>query len=239
MTGLDDAPCAPHNEAMNRSTLPTNSEEFDASQWQPKRGIRAKFFAQAMSQAGRLHDQFIAPYKQRLLTPLHGTILEIGPGGGANFEYFAPDIDWIGVEPNPYMSPYLQERAVEQGRAIELRAGYTEALPVESESVDAVVSTLVLCSVKDIQRSLAEIRRVLKPGGKYVFIEHVAAPQGSGLRWRQNTIRPLWSFFADGCHPNREIWQNLETTGFSYLEIEHFSIQVPIAGPHIAGYAIQ
>lgn len=224
---------------MDRSTIPTNSEDVDPSRWQPKRGLRAKFFAKAISQAGRLHDQLIEPYKRRLLTPLRGDVLEIGPGGGVNFTYFSTDIRWVGIEPNPYMSPYLQERAAEQERTVELRAGYSEALPVESESMDAVVSTLVLCSVKDIQRSLAEIRRVLKPGGRYVFIEHVAAPATSGLRWRQNVIQPLWGFFADGCHPNRELWQQLADAGFSHLEIEHFSIQVPIVRPHIAGYAIK
>lgn len=234
---LDDAASALHNGCMDTANAQNTTK--DPSQWQPKRGLRAKLFARAMAQAGDVHDQLIEPYKRRLLTPLRGDVLEIGPGSGVNFEYFAPDTRWMGIEPNPYMTPYLQESAAKQGRTIDLRAGYTEALPVESESMDAVVSTLVLCSVKDMQRSLAEIRRVLKPGGKYVFIEHVAAPTGSGLRWRQNTIRPLWSFFADGCQPNREIWQELAAAGFHDLEIEHFAIQVPIVRPHIAGFAIK
>lgn len=224
---------------MNTIDSTTQSKEPDPTQWQPKQGLRAKLFARAMAQAGDMHDQLIAPYKRRLLAPLRGDVLEIGPGSGVNFDYFAPDIRWVGVEPNPYMVPYLQESAAKQGRTIELRTGYTEALPVDSASMDAVVSTLVLCSVNNLQRSLAEIRRVLKPGGKYIFIEHVAAPPGSGLRWRQNAIRPLWSFFADGCCPNREIWRELEVAGFGQLEIEHFSIQVPIVRPHIAGYAVK
>ena len=202
----------------------------------PKRGLRARLFAKAMA-GSDTHDLLIAPYKRRLLADLRGDVLEIGPGAGANFIYFAPDGRWEGVEPNPYMFRYL--RAAAKGRAIDLRTGYTELLPVADQSMDAVVSTLVLCSVRDLEASLAEIRRVLKPGGKYVFIEHVAAPAGSGLRRWQNGVRPLWSFFADGCQPNRELWRYLEDAGFAQLEIEHFSIDMPIVKPHIAGYAVK
>src|SRR5690606_22821288 len=132
----------------------------------------------------------IAPYKRRLLAELHGDVLEIGPGSGPNFAYYAPDVRWVGVEPNPYMYPYLRASAVEQGRTIDLRTAYTEALAADDASMDAVVSTLVLCSVRDVRASLAEIRRVLRPGGRYVFIEHVAAPAGSGLRRWQNWLQP-------------------------------------------------
>ena len=192
-----------------------------------------------MAQGSDIHDELIAPYKARLLADLHGDVLEIGPGSGPNFAYYAPDVRWVGVEPNPYMYPYLRANADAQGRAIDLRTGYTEALPVADASMDAVVSTLVLCSVRDLDASLAEIRRVLRPGGRYVFIEHVAAPAGSGLRRWQNWLQPPWSFFADGCHPNRELWHNIEAAGFDQVEMEHFAIAVPIVKPHIAGFAIK
>jgi ubiquinone/menaquinone biosynthesis C-methylase UbiE len=205
----------------------------------PKHGLRSWLFAKMMARVDSVHDLLIEPYKRRLLADLHGEVLEIGPGSGANFDYFAPDVRWVGVEPNPYMHPYLRATAAEHGRTIDLRTGYTEQLPAADQSVDAVVSTLVLCSVQDLDSSLAEIRRVLRPGGKYVFIEHVAAPQGSGLRRWQNGVRPLWSCLADGCHPNREIWRHIEAAGFSRVEIEHFDINVPIVAPHIAGYAVK
>jgi SAM-dependent methyltransferase len=203
----------------------------------PKQGWRPRLFAKAMAEQGTLHERLIAPYKRQLLTDLRGDVLEIGPGTGANFQYYPADIRWIGVEPNPYMEKYLRDAA--QGRTIELRMGYSEALPVADESMDVVVTTLVLCSVQDLARSLAEIRRVLRPGGKYLFIEHVAAPQGSGLRRLQNWTTPLWSFFADGCHPNREVWRALEDAGFSHLEITHFDLHVPVVKPHIAGVALK
>src|SRR5690349_4799073 len=117
-------------------------------QMPPKRGLRARLFAWAMSDINTSHDQQVAPVKRQLFADLHGDVLEIGPGGGANFAYFGPDIHWVGVEPNPYMDQYLRANA--DGRDIELRSGYSEALPAADESMDAVVATLVLCSVNDI-----------------------------------------------------------------------------------------
>jgi len=218
---------------------PTQNDSANPAHLRPKRGLRAWFFAKVMAQAEGIHDVLIAPYKRHLLADLHGDVLEIGPGGGPNFSYYAPDVRWVGVEPNPYMHPYLRATAAAQGRAIDLRTGYTEALPVVDASMDAVVSTLVLCSVHDLAASLAEIRRVLRPGGKYVFIEHVAAPAHSTLRRWQDGVRPLWGMLADGCHPNRELWRNVEQAGFAQVEIEHFDISVPIVKPHIAGFAVK
>jgi SAM-dependent methyltransferase len=216
-----------------------NHNPHDLALLRPKRGLRARLFAKMMAQVDDVHDALIAPYKRRLLADLHGDLLEIGPGAGPNLSYYADDIRWTGVEPNPYMHPYLHATAATQGRIIDLRTGYTEALPVENESMDAVISTLVLCSVHDLDASLAEVQRVLRPGGKFVFIEHVAANKGSGLRRVQNWLQPLWSFTADGCHPNREIGRHLEEAGFAQLEIEHFNVDVPVVKPHIAGYAVK
>jgi SAM-dependent methyltransferase len=219
------------------SSQPTQPISTGSANEPPKRGLRARLFAWMMSDVNSSHDKEVAPVKRELLSMVHGDVLEIGPGGGANFAYFAPDIRWVGVEPNPYMDQYLRANA--EGRSIELRTGYSEALPAADESMDAVVSTLVLCSVKDVNATLAEIRRVLKPGGKYFFLEHVAARAGSGLRRRQEWIQPLWGFAADGCHPERELWRNLEGAGFSQLEMKHFEVSVPIIKPHIAGFAIK
>ncbi|MCB0307160.1 MAG: class I SAM-dependent methyltransferase, partial [Calditrichaeota bacterium] len=84
-----------------------------------------------------------------------------------------------------------------------------------------------------------EIRRVLKPGGRFYFLEHVAARRGTALRKVQRLIRPLWSALGDGCQPDRETWSVLETAGFSRLEYEHFTMKIPITGPHIAGVAVK
>ena len=180
----------------------------------------------------------LAELKRSLLSPLQGTLLEIGPGSGANFTYFSPDIRWIGVEPNPFMRPYLHQKATEQGfRNIELYQGFGEHLPVTNQSVDAVVSSHVLCSVHRLEQVLKEVQRVLKPGGQFIFLEHVAGDCGSGTRRLQDGIKPLWQALFDNCHPNREIWKTLEEAGFATLDYQHFRVRLPVVSPHIAGVA--
>lgn len=195
--------------------------------------------ARLMQQARRSYEPLVRERKQALLGDLHGTLLEIGPGTGPNLAYYPRGARWIGVEPNPHMHPYLQAEAAQRGLQVELRDGRAEQLPAGDASVDVVVSTLVLCSVTDPTRTLSEVRRVLKPGGKFVFIEHVAAPPGTGLRRLQNLIQPLWTLLADGCHPNRETWTALEQAGFASLHIEHFRLPIGPASPHIAGVAVR
>ena len=202
--------------------------------------LRKRLFARWMSGANGEEEMVVAQYKRRLFAGLHGTVIEIGPGSGTNLAYLAPnpELHWIGIEPNPYMHPYLKEQATRVGLARpDLRTGNAERLDAEDESADAVIGTLVLCSVADQQAVLREVLRVLKPGGRFIFIEHVAAPQGSPQRARQNLITPIWQFVGDGCHPNRETWVALQGAGFAQLDFERFNVRVPIAGPHIAGVA--
>ncbi|HEX7596929.1 MAG TPA: class I SAM-dependent methyltransferase [Polyangia bacterium] len=198
-----------------------------------------RLFAYMIANSGRQYDSIAAERKRRLFGGLRGTILEIGPGAGPNLAFYAPDIRWVGVETNPAMLPYLQQEARRLGRPIELRDGGPEILPAESASVDAVVSTLVLCSVPNLTKTLQEIMRVLKPGGKFAFIEHVAAPRGTSLRRAQTLIRPLWQALGDGCHVDRETWVAIEQAGFSQVQLEHFRLDVPIVSPQIAGVAIK
>ena len=121
---------------------------------------------------------------------------------------------------------------------MELRPGTAENMHVESDSADFVVSTLVLCSVNDAAAALREILRVLKPGGRFVFVEHVAAPKGSRLRRWQRRLKGLWRRIGDGCEPDRETWKVIEAAGFAEVECEHFdSPGIPLVRPHIAGTA--
>lgn len=182
----------------------------------------------------------MADRKRSLFADLQGSILEIGPGTGTNFPYYPTEIHWIGIEPNPFMHSYLREEAEKLGlENIDLRSGKAEELEAEDSSVDAVVSTLVLCSVSYLSGTLQEILRVLKPGGKLFFVEHVAAPQGTWLRQVQRTVRPIWSVLGDGCHPDRETWKAIENAGFEKVDYQHFQGPIPIAivKPHIIGVA--
>lgn len=196
-------------------------------------------FARQMAAEKETDRQDYGDRKRALFSGLHGDILEIGAGTGPNLEYYPHDVRWIGIEPNPAMFPYLQDEARRLGMTIQLRAGTAERLDVPDNSVDAVVGTLVLCSVSDPARVLQEIRRVLKPGGRYIFIEHVAAPQRTFLRGVQRIVRPIWKAFSDGCHLDRETWTTIEKAGFSRVELDHFRVSPALYAPHISGFAVK
>lgn len=192
----------------------------------------------AIKVTGCEHHTNMGDLKQALLSNLHGHVLEIGPGTGANLSYYSTDIHWLGVEPNRFMHSYLHEEAKRQGlQQIELHEGTAENLPAKSDTINTVVSTHVLCSVNHLGQAMQEIQRVLKPGGTFIFLEHVAAKSNTWSRHLQDTITPAWKTLFDNCHPNREIWKALDEAGFVPMDYDHFQIPLPIVGPHIAGMA--
>ncbi|MEH1868727.1 MAG: class I SAM-dependent methyltransferase [Nostoc sp.] len=196
-----------------------------------------RFFAWMMAQSSSTYDNIVGDRKRSLFANLQGKVLEIGPGTGPNLPYYPKDIHWIGIEPNPHTHSYLQKQAKKLGLNIDLRIGNAEWLDAEDNSIDTVVSTLVLCSVPNIDYTLQAILRVLKPGGRFLFIEHVAAPKGTVLRQVQSAIRPIWKVIGDGCHPDRETLIALENAGFSSVNYERFDARLPIVSPHIIGVA--
>lgn len=200
-------------------------------------GWYKQVFAWLMAQGSAGYESAVGDRKQTLFANIHGNVLEIGPGTGPNLSYYPKDIHWIGIEPNPYMHSYLKKEAEKLGLNIDIRTGTAEYLDAENNSIDTVVSTLVLCSVPNLSATLQEILRVLKPGGRFLFIEHVAAPQGTLLRKIQSGIKPIWQLIGDGCNPDRETWVALENAGFESVNYEHFEAPVPLVNPHIAGVA--
>ena len=204
-----------------------------------RRGLSARWFAWLLSHGEGFDRDLYGERKRALLEPLRGTVVEIGPGAGVNLPYFGTGIRWIGVEPNVYFHRRLRERIEDLGLDGEVRAGTAERLDLPDASADAVVSTLVLCSVDDLEAALAEVRRVLKPGGRFVFIEHVAAPSGSLLRRVQRGIKPLWGVIGDGCRPDRETGRLIEKAGFADVHIDRFdgAMPLPVIRPHIVGTA--
>ena len=173
--------------------------------------------------------------KRCLFGPLAGSVLELGPGTGVNFDYLSSAVQWIGLEPNPELRVYCARKAAARGLSITWVSSLSE-LP--DRSLDGVMCSLVLCSVDDPADILKQVRRCLKPGGRFAFVEHVEAPDGTWLRRIQRFIRPLWSRLADGCDLCRDTGRSIEAV-FPVTTIERFCLPLPMVGPHISGFTIK
>ena len=202
-----------------------------------RRGLGARWLAFVLSRSERADGRLYGARKRALLAGLGPTVVEIGAGTGASAPYLDRGTWWRVVEPNGYVPADLKRAAECHGLALDLHAGTAEALPFLDASADAVVSTLVLCSVADPVWALAEVRRVLRPGGRFVFIEHVAAPHGSALRTAQRALRAPWGLVADGCRPDRDTEALVRAAGFAAVETERFRLPLGLVAPHIAGTA--
>jgi SAM-dependent methyltransferase len=200
-------------------------------------GIMKRVQAWALAHGQGAYEEKTAQRKAKLFRDVRGTVLEIGPGAGANLPYLGRAEKWIGVEPNPYLHPVLKNALARAGIDGDILSGSAEAIPLPDATVNTVVCSLVLCSVGNPQLALSEIRRILKPSGRFLFMEHVAAPEGSVLRGMQHLIRPLWKLLADGCHPDRDTEVILRGAGFSQLTVERFVVRVAFVAPHIMGIA--
>lgn len=160
--------------------------------------------------------------RQEVAGKARGRTLEIGYGVGSNWPFFGAGIDYTGIEPDPYM----RERAARHmpgGQALDLKDGNAEALPFEDASFDTVVGTLVFCTIADADRALAEVRRVLKPGGEFRFLEHVRARGRLGAAV-QDAVTPVWSRLGGGCHPNRDTAGAMARAGFQMSELRNVKI---------------
>ncbi|XP_017271249.1 methyltransferase-like protein 7A [Kryptolebias marmoratus] len=171
------------------------------------------------------------------------TLLEIGCGTGANFEFFPPACRVICTDPNPHFQNYLTENVKKNDHLKYEKfvvATGEDMSSVEDESVDAVVCTLVLCTVTDIPQTLREAHRILRPGGAFFFLEHVVAEPSTWSYFFQHVFQPVWYYFGDGCRVTRPTWKYLEEAGFSDLKLKH--IQAPLVfmiKHHIFGHAVK
>ncbi|GAA3152746.1 class I SAM-dependent methyltransferase [Kribbella aluminosa] len=184
----------------------------------------------------------MAEHRGRLLTGLAGRVLEVGCGDGGNFAHYPAEVtEVIGVEPEPYLRTKAAERSREVDVPVTVVDGPAEQLPVDDGSFDAVVVSLVLCSVADPGQALKEAYRVLRPGGELRFYEHVAAPAGGRLarvQWAADAT--LWPVLMGGCHVARDAAAAISAAGFVIEEIDRFDFppgQPSPASPHILGRA--
>jgi SAM-dependent methyltransferase len=148
-----------------------------------------------------------------LLRDLRGTVLELGPGSGVNLPHYRSDVHWVGLEPDARSRARAEPAMARLRRPARLVAGHAERIPLPGRSVDAVVATFVLCSVQDPDASLAEVRRVLRPGGRFVFLEHVAAPPGTWMR-RLQKVCALCAVRPGSCRPDRDTELAIVRAGF-------------------------
>ena len=179
--------------------------------------------------------------KRELFGGLPHTVLEIGAGDGANFRYLSPGTHVIALEPNLRMHPYLRAAAARHHVSVDVRAGVAEQIPLPDGSVEAIIASLVLCTVSDPARSLAEIRRVLRPGARFWCIEHVAAAEGTTLAFAQRLLRRPWRWLFEGCETQRNTEELLRAGGFASVEVQPFTLRtalVPIRS-QIAAVAVR
>jgi SAM-dependent methyltransferase len=183
----------------------------------PIRGRFNAWFLAALD--GYMHWKY-AGVKSRLLANAPPVVVELGPGAGANLRYLAPGTRLIAVEPNRRMHGVLRRRAEQRGIDLNLRDLAGEALDLPSASVDLVFASLVLCSVSEPGAVVAEARRVLRPGGRFVCIEHVAAPERSRVGGLQRLIERPWRWVFEGCELRRDTGSTLRAAGFSKVDLQ-------------------
>jgi SAM-dependent methyltransferase len=196
-------------------------------------------FARCYARVGHLMDAEVAEHRSRLLAGLAGRVLEVGAGNGLNFPHYPATVTQVlAVEPEPYLRRRARTAAGQAPAPIRVVAGTAEALPAEDATFDTAVASLVLCTVADLDRALAEIRRVLRPGGRLRFFEHVRADVPRLAHWQDRLQRP-WGWLAGGCHPNRDTVAAITAAGLRVVELDRFDLQAmpPPARPHVLGVA--
>lgn len=178
--------------------------------------------------------------RREVVSKAEGATLELGAGTGLNLDLYPGAVtELVLTEPSDHMARRLRERAAAEDRDVEVIEAPAERLPFPDDRFDTVVSTLVLCTVDDQARTLAEVARVLKPGGRLLFAEHVRSQDPRVARWQDRLMRP-WRFMGDGCHCNRDTVAALEASPLELGRVEHGELPKapPIVRPLVAGSAV-
>jgi ubiquinone/menaquinone biosynthesis C-methylase UbiE len=210
MQGTDPSSPFEHRHRSRPSTAP---EAFD-------HGAVSRFNAWFFDAFDRYINYIARRHKQAAFGDIDSeVVVELGAGVGANVDYLRPGTQLIAVEPSLAMHERLRHRAEEAGVDLHLLAQGAEDLPLDDESYDEVICSLVLCTVSDVESVLAEVRRILRPGGRFRFVEHVAAPTWSPRRLLQRVLRRPWAWLFEGCTLDRDTASALRAAGFDSVEI--------------------
>lgn len=161
-----------------------------------------------------MRNERLRPYRERVVGAAQGRVLEIGIGSGLNLPFYAPRVEHVtGLDPSPRLLAMAREIMPSTSTPVALIESSAEAIPLDNASVDTIVTTWTLCSIPDARRALAEMRRVLKPAGYLLFVEHGRAPD-PGVRWWQDSLTPAWRRLGGGCHLNRPMAELISGAGF-------------------------
>ncbi len=183
----------------------------------------------------------LGAHRERLLSTAAGRVIEIGAGTGANLPFYGDAVsDLVVCEPAEPMARRLEHKLALSGRSIRVVRAPAENLPVENARFDVAVSTLVLCTVGDPQRALAELHRVLKPGGRLLFVEHVRAEEPRLARW-QDRLNFLQKRIGQGCNCNRDTVGSITAAGFAIANLTRDQLRKvpPIIRPLVVGVAVR
>lgn len=203
--------------------------------------VKHPVFARMWARIARREDPEATEHRRRALEHLSGTVVEVGCGTGVNFALYPPAVERvIALEPEPYLRELAAGAAREARVDVRVVEGVAGAMPLESESLDAALCSLVLCSVPDQRRALAEIRRVLRPGGELRFYEHVVSHHPVVARVQRFADATFWPHIAGGCHASRDTAGEIASAGFAVERCERFAYApAPVlpAVPHLLGIA--
>lgn len=167
-----------------------------------------------------MRQKSLAGYRGRLAAGAEGRVLEIGIGSGLNLPFYGARVsEVIGLDPSARLIAMAASAAARSPAPVELLEASAEAIPLDDRSVDTVVTSWTLCSIADVHRALGEARRVLRPGGRLLFVEHGLSPDPGVRRW-QDRLTPLWGRIGGGCHLNRPIAGLIEVAGFDAERLE-------------------
>jgi ubiquinone/menaquinone biosynthesis C-methylase UbiE len=204
-----------------------------------QRPVHHPLLARVYARVGHLMDAEIGDHRRRLLAGLTGRVLEVGAGNGLNFPHYPAAVtEVLAVEPEPYLRRLALAAASQAPVPVRVVDGTADALPAPDAGFDAVVASLVLCTVTDPDQALAEARRVLRPGGRLRFYEHVRATDPRLAGWQDRLQRP-WGWLVGGCHPNRDTVAAITAAGLRLVQLDRFDLPVmpPLARPHVLGVA--
>jgi SAM-dependent methyltransferase len=201
---------------------------------------RGRFNAVFFNVTDSYIDRKLRPHKSRVFGELPTELVELGPGVGANLRYLAKGTKLVAIEPNRHMHPSLKKSAQRRGIDLELRDVVAERIDLPDASVDVVISSLVFCTVSDPKRVATEVRRILRPGGRFSFVEHVAAPEGTATRSVQRLVRSPWAWVFEGCSCERDLEGAIRLAGFTSVMVDHYRIHTAFLpfNTQIAGTAV-